>query len=422
MDILNYGKVLVIDDKEDEARPILEFLEKEKIVSINFIGENLNYSEKIEDVGLIFLDFVLTNDISLNDEKNISSNIINIFEKIILKENKPFFIIGWTKHSNIINKLYSDLKENKYRIIKIIDLNKSDFLNSDPNEQCKMISSKIELKFKSELFLLIYYWNRCINSHSEKIINQVYDATNDNEKLPILIDMFSKAEKRNCQENEKIKYFYKCMNRIFLENLNESMDIEKVLTKITESILSNQEKSSFKDKVKYNTILHIDTNQNSQNNSITPGAFIKVDDSKIKEYIDIDKLNTQLLNNVKDKFKNDVQKSGSYICEITPECDFMEDEKIFLKKFVYCKLCEIEEYKKKDFFKGCLPQYIKDFEIIEYDNKEYLILIFLNSIITLSLEQVKTFSPLFRIKRELLNDIRSNVANHLNRPGHITLI
>lgn len=424
MDILNYGKVLVIDDKEDEAQPLLDFLKKEQIFSINFVGVNPNYSNKVEDVGLIFLDFMLTDDIMLNDEKNISSYIINIFDKIIYKKNKPFFIIGWTKHSEISDRLYSDLKKNKYRIIKIIDLGKSEFLKNTDEKKLEMISSNMERIFKSELFLLIYYWNRCINNHSEKIINQIYDATNDNEKLPILINMFSEAEKRNCQEDEKTMYFYKCLNRIFLENLNESMDTKIGLEKFSGSILATQEKSSFKDKVKYNTILQIDTNQND---SITPGAFIKVDNSIIKEYIDIEKLYKQLLSNIKEKYKekfeNGCKKSDSYICEITPECDFMEDKKIFLKKFVYCKLMCIEaENEKIDFFNVCLSQYIKKSEIVEYDNKQYLILIFLNSVVTLSLEQVQALKPLFRIKRELLNDIRSNVANHLNRPGHITLI
>jgi len=117
------GRVVVIDDREDEGIPLLKTLSKYWVSVAYFTGKLDELPEQpFTDVRLVFLDIVLGTE--GQDEKTKLSTALSIIEKVVNKEkNGPFILIAWTKHKELVEKMKQKLQEEKYQIV-MIDLEK----------------------------------------------------------------------------------------------------------------------------------------------------------------------------------------------------------------------------------------------------------------------------------------------------------
>jgi rRNA processing protein Gar1 len=171
MNIPKNGRIVVIDDEyEKEALPLIEALSKNGVSAMYFTGNQEKLPpEPLSGVRIVFLDIVLAGTEGQDDKTKIST-IIGVVSKIIGKDNKSYLIIAWTKHDELIKRLKNNLKENPP--IFILNLKKSECKDSRGNYEI----SKIEKKLKKELkkagaFQLFIIWENLVHKSTGKIVN-----------------------------------------------------------------------------------------------------------------------------------------------------------------------------------------------------------------------------------------------------------
>jgi hypothetical protein len=102
-DYLKTARVLVVDDVEKEALPIMLALSMSGIGYIYFKGENIEDlpSEPFKGIRLVFLDLQL----GLGGDSNIVlPKTVNVLKKLIDPETMPLLIICWTRHEEDIQQ------------------------------------------------------------------------------------------------------------------------------------------------------------------------------------------------------------------------------------------------------------------------------------------------------------------------------
>lgn len=128
------GSVVIIDDRPEEALPIMLALSKNGIACTYFRGYKQNElpTKPIQPVRLVILDLQLFDGVT--DPHIIASSLIQILKKIISEQNGPYLLLLWSKKEN----LYADaLKEavkkpiNKIVPAFIISLHKLDCLDQE---------------------------------------------------------------------------------------------------------------------------------------------------------------------------------------------------------------------------------------------------------------------------------------------------
>jgi len=102
------GSVVIIDDRPEEALPIISVLSKNGIACTYFKGYKQNElpAYPMYPVRLVILDLQLFD--GVNDAHTIATNLIQVLKKIISETNGPYLLLLWSKKEN----LYADtLKE-----------------------------------------------------------------------------------------------------------------------------------------------------------------------------------------------------------------------------------------------------------------------------------------------------------------------
>jgi hypothetical protein len=127
------GSVVIIDEKPNEAFPIIKALSKVGISSTYYSGINDDEFAPLgkQIVRLVFLDLQLID--SVTDEHQIATSLIQVLKKIISPENGPYIIVIWSKnYAKYGTYVESEIKKTGNGIIPtcIVKLNKSECLDS----------------------------------------------------------------------------------------------------------------------------------------------------------------------------------------------------------------------------------------------------------------------------------------------------
>lgn len=108
MNIPQNGRIVIIDDKIDQALPLINVLAQRRCPYSYFSGE-LKYlpdeGANLNDVRILFLDINLIDD-KIHTDKELASRLIPVLQRIISKDNYPYILIYWSRNE----KEHSQLK------------------------------------------------------------------------------------------------------------------------------------------------------------------------------------------------------------------------------------------------------------------------------------------------------------------------
>ncbi len=422
MNIPKNGRIVVIDDNYEEAIPLLKVLAKSKIPSMYFSGlaEELP-ANTLENIRLVFLDLKL---VSVIDEKTVISAIISVLEKIISKQNGPYILILWSMHDIDYRKGLEDSFQNQLSGIKpimILTLKKTDYIERDDGEKInfvknalKLIENKLiqELK-KAGIFHLFIIWENLVHKSAGKIVNDFSSFypldENWNNNMCGVFKKLARAYAGKQLEDEDADKLIKdalfTFNGTFLDTLENEISNKKIEgLKINDSNNVNDDIAA-----QINSKLHLIFQP--PKNSV-PGNIYKWENQmKINDLFngDIDLYPQKQ----KDSFLN---KLKYILLEVSPSCDYAQD-KWKLHRVLHGLMWpenDFNKIKKK-------ADYIYTSPIFKVDNKIYKFVFDLRYLTTLSLDELKDKKPVLRIRHDLLVDIQSKIAGHINRPGVICL-
>jgi len=427
------GRVVIIDDRQEEAVPLMRVLSKYRISTVYFTGRKEELPEEpFSDVRIVFLDEDLEG-ITGRETKTIISTAVATVTRIVDEQNGPFILALWAKRDNesVLNRIKDSLENKGYHIISV-NLQKSDFYELDGEEKMEedkmfeklnqRLHEKLEENKVFKIFDIFTLWENIVSESVSTTINEFskfVDSGDDwSKKMQEIFYKLAKAwagEKLNVEDSQEIiKNALFTFNGVFEDTLNKKIHDMKYHSKIKFREGSAGEPHLIG---KINSRLILDK---ASWDKLYPGNVYLIDNDSEKE-----KIIENCTYNVPEKQKEElIKKSKLIMMEVSPICDFVQ-KKIEYNYFIKGFLCPYKisiEGRCKEMTK-CLKNKNTKFlyisPIIEYEEKPYLLV--LNFHYFFSIGKKVSNKAIFRIRKELLIDIQAKLSAYINRPGVLFL-
>ena len=424
------GRVVIIDDQYKEVKPLLTVMGRQNIPYLYFDGKLENLPDKpMKGIRFIFMDIELSKAFAGQSSKTKASGITEVLRKIISAENGPYALIAWTKHKEIVEQVIENCKKKKIHPVIDLDLDKSEFIRSNKDNNDENILTKITNKLKEELaktgaFQIYVDWENIVNDASKECISRFSSFfPNDEEWSQKTRNLFYRLYKAYV-EKEELEVEHERM-RCALHLLNKSyLDILEDITVGYESSdnfrLNGEQELSNTIKSELNSLLFI---IDYPNRPKSPGSIYEVSDQE------------DFLNSLKKDFLKSLKKANSKYAEdirnskiefklckliITPECDIAQN-RLFRHRIIYGILYKCEVYSESSPPKTSMPIHLFPIGPLMHNKKSYKVILNFQTITSQKPEEISDANRLFAVKRDLLFDIQSKAANHVNRLGNYML-
>jgi len=395
------GRGVIIDDNIEEAIPLMKVLSEHRIPFTYFDGNEDTLPKKpIDNIRIIFLDIVLFDGM---DDKSKISTIINVLFKILDENSNPYIIIAWTKHDELIDEIKKGLSS---KPLFTLTLEKRECKKEDSEEfDINIINEKLleEIK-KFGAFRFFLEWENIVHESSGKTVNEISSITplddNWNQNINVILKMLVEEYAGKQEDNNFDLNAMLAVNNLLLDIIENRIQN----TKNKESSYTNNQTVNLTDiniiKGELNRRLLI---ANEQNKSIIPGNIYK-NEFSIK--CDINNLCNN--NNITEELN---KQENHIILEVSPYCYYAQ------KKWTCHRILPgiiwPEQYgnilKKAD--------YIYRTPLFLINDQLCFFVFDLRYLTSVSLSSLSNKTSPYRFRKELVVDIQSKIAGHINRPG-----
>ncbi len=419
MNIPESGRVVVIDDKDDEALPLVKVLAKKGIPILYYTGlkqEELP-TKPIAGVRIIFLDVVLGTD-GQSDKTKVSTAVGVINRIIGPGVSGPYILIVWTKHTELKAGIKNALAKNAP--LFLLDLRKNECKYKRGGYNLNRIESRLKNELdKAGAFHLFVLWENIVHKSAGGIVDDFssfYPSDmNWNKNMFMVSRELAKAYAGERLQpgniNEISKNSLLTFNMAFIDNLESAIKNFQYTGKNKSSRIRGKPDADIVSKINSRLLMA----EVEDDDSIKPGniyegrinnrkpALIQdVFDGDLRQYHDKD----GLIDSVEDVF-----------LEVSSVCDYT-CKKMRVYRFMP-GLMWPSEYSKKIKRK---TDYLYISPLVNIKNKKYRLVFDIRCLTTLPLNTKKSSKKLLgRIRHELLVDIQSYISRHVNRPGVVSV-
>jgi hypothetical protein len=437
--LLDNGAAVIVDDELKEAMPLIKVLGKHHIPVSYVKGGNRRNLPKspIKNARVVFLDLNLLPPTS-SDEKNVRSTLIMNLRQIISNENGPYVLIVWSVNEHKYESILDDIFSNELKSIKPslkLTLSKKDYFDRTDNgglSPKKGLIEALDVRIREELekaksLSLLFSWQNIINKASGEIARELLSFYNEDENwdanLQKLFNHLAKANLGNrfddCDSAGISTNCLLTLNGTFVDLLSRKIrkhDFSDIELNNNKDHNSNKDQSG-KDEVELEVKARINTKLHTENrveeHFAQPGNVYLIDSNYGQEFrLDAEKIYDGKFSNFKEK--DDLQ----YIfLEVTPKCDFSQGKFSFYR-FLSGVLWPAEKFKK---IKRAENLFVSPFDLY-FERKRYRLVFDNNFLHTRAIEGFEDLMVYFRIKPELLFNIQTRMANHISRPGVISVV
>jgi hypothetical protein len=439
------GRVVIVDDNvEEEALPLVRALSNLGIAVRVFNGRESELPEKpLGAVRLLFLDLNLEGLDFIHDPEDKAKALKPVVERIIGESNGPYILFGWTKTPQYLEILYRVL-DNKP--ILYLDMEKNDCYDNDVFSISK-IDEKL-LKRMTEIGQLrtLFYWENVINEASALTVNKIFEGILELQQLESILFSLAKARLGenidSISKEQKTKASLQCFNILLSNTVDMTLNTDD-FSSFGEVVSSTELNKDIIGKINSKLLLnHIFDKKPHPGN-----VYIEFDSNRkekvldfIKERIDfgkIDKIASSAIDSRVQGAERDaahqslrkeieetiIDENKRIFVEITPLCDYAQNNHKYYR-IISGFLIDCDHYKKLDKnVPDKIAFYVSPTIFLENDKFTGCFKLILDhrGLVTLDLNSLKDFSPLFRINNELLFDIQHKAGSHFSRPGIISL-
>jgi len=464
MNIPINGRIAIVDDKFDHARPLMELFGKNQFPYLYYDGsaKNLPNPETNNDIRILFLDIYLTGDASMS-EQQIKSTLIPVIDRIISANNYPYMLIYWSRHEKEHGKLVASIFKNELKHkapISFLSLQKTDYFELSGektdlhDEKIPELMSRINSAIAtSPVYSYLMAWENLIHRSADLTLEEIFRINqtttdwklNSNYLFNKLGHSFAGKSYKNQNELEKIKSSFYSLNFVFTDSLEYSISSDYTLEnpaplKIEapinpETVYSVNKKLLFADEVADMYLPGIIFKSKDNHNygeilnfSIDRGKVLEEHEKNIYEKLKLiaeevvlrkekKKLEEGIINEFKEKVK------GNYMCvevNVTPICDYAQGKCIYFRIvpgiLIDSRFSQYFNQRSEALFTS--PPFKPSSE-----SKENYFLILDFRLFT-SIPQSdfdEDMIPFLRIRQILLSEIQSKLSRHINRQGILFL-
>ena len=424
MNLPKNGNIVVIDDTPEEALPLLKVLSRNHVPVTYFNGgESEELPDKpIENIRILFLDLNL---VASTDAKTIRSALIMNLRKIVSEKNGSYILILWSLNDHKLESMIEDLFENELRAIKPtrkLTLEKFKYFELGENNQYTTIPNFLELieeKIKRELqdigvFQLFVLWENIVHDSSNQIVKEFTSFYNNdgdwNKNLSNVILQLARAYAgKQLKENSKddiLQNGLLTFSGTFMDTLQNAIREFNSSDIKLEFASDGNIPQDICAKINSKLLLL----ESLETAAVHPGNVYEIEDIQKYKIEIADLYNGELQNySKKDQLFNQIKH---ILMEISPTCDFAQS-KWKLSRLLPGVMWPIDHWKKinkADYIYTSSPYF-------EINGNIYKLVFDFRCLTSTDFATLEKMKPFFRIKHELLVDIQSHLARHINRPG-----
>lgn len=458
------GKVIVVDDQYNEAKPLLDILRKKGIPVLYYSGQLEGFPEMpFKDVRLLFCDLKYN---AAHDTKSVLANLKAIIDKLIDQENGAYILLVWsTRETDYIDDLHTMVSGMENAPEFVLTLNKADYFITNAEDRTEIIDrikerlseldldvqdeksilraieesipenkpeqlsfqkdsiDKIEAKLEEELkkanlFYLFIIWENTIKQSAILTVNTLYkeipDTIPHEKRLNAMLYYLAyyKLEQALLKADEELKFW------AFKDSLNElfSYFYQEEVQKISSSLLKIEELESVVEEIekissaRFNRWLFI----NNTTNGSSPG-IVYIDSNKTFQF---EGYREKSIENEESIIK-EIQNYKYIFVDISSECDNAQNKQ-YNYRVVPGLMIPIDEYDKmrqKELIKNKEPNYISVWKSIEDCGIEWVILFNTNQVHLVSPEKIKSEEKLWSLNRPYVTYLRKMAADNIARQG-----
>jgi len=450
MNIPLNGRIAIIDNEINQALPLMRVFSKNQIPYVFYKGDDLEFlpeeNSRYNDIRILFLDINLLNG-KTPSNKEVKSTLYSVLRRVISKENFPYSLIYWSRQENEYSTIVEDLFENELQDRKPINL--IPFVKSRyfPNFGEKEVSNDIDLIAEitkiiesTEAYSLLLEWENFVHKSTDLTLQELFSSyhkfddwsNNANYIVSKLAKAYLEKHLINASSDEVVNASLQTLTVLFRDYLESSLrnrgiksqskfafdkgNIEADIKEISSKLNLSRHVSDIKEpgcvflhttisEINLDKIIDFAKLQQDCKESLIKGN-IKIDEKKLE------KKSVECAFSKKSKIKNLINENSlSVSIVVTPVCDYAQNNNVY-DRIVQGLLIPKSE---SNYILNNDAIFIVPFDLV-HDGKEYLFVLDFRYFITTDLKQ-ENVSGLFRIRQELLSEIQSKLARHINRQG-----
>lgn len=431
------GRVVIIDDSNEEAMPLMNVLSRHCIPFTYFDGNKDNLPEKpVDNVRIIFLDIQLQGMEGIQSDKTKLSALLNVIKKVIGDRPDLYIIIAWTKNDELIGEVKEQLSS---KPLFILNLEKLECKKNGEFDIEKINKKLLEAINNFGAYRFFLEWENIVHESAGRTVNEISSIItlddNWNQNINEILRMLAEAYAGKQADNNFDLNAMLAINNLLLDIIENRIQN----TKNNESSFINNQTINLTEikriKGEMNRRLLI---ANEQNKSVIPGNVYESSyiieiydlcdkDSLYEPFAESKGLKREDVIDKNKKIKKDLKKEFDDFFEKLRDDIKRQTKNIFLEVSPYCDYAQ-KKWKCHRILPGVIwsEQYGNIIKKADYIYRTPLFLI--NDqlcFFVFDLRYLSTYSPYslsnktspYRFRKELVVDIQSKIAGHINRPG-----
>lgn len=460
------GKVLVIDDRIEEAMPLLNILGQKGVSTVYFSGMQTEFPEvPFNEIRLVFCDLKFY---ASSDPKIIVSNVVGILQHLIAADNGPYILVIWSSHgTDFEGALQEQLTSAQIKPEFILRLDKTEFfttqtndevfdqlidqiseLDLDPEDERRVKTlvsertlplrfsrqepiegalSKIETKLveclkAANLFHLFVLWENTVGSAAIQTVNNIYTAIPDKvpseNRLSTMLAYLAyyrlEQQIKDADEGTKFAAAIESLSELYTYFLSENLSnltmqqigLEKIQATEALNGLSAEKLNRWKMITKSQKGLHSGNVYHDEQKRFRLHGYIDIDNhNKPEEY-----------RAFSDELVSD-QEIHYYLVDLSSDCDIAQ-QKLFVSRvvpFIMIPVDSLEKYKKN--IKSTAPDYIFTLSPVEYSGKNWSIIGNVNQMFSVDIAELSDDKLEFALTGTFVTDIKQRAARCVSKHG-----
>lgn len=451
------GRIAIVDDQYSQVEVLINSLSKQQVPFRYYDGSLDSLPEEDtdgNDFRLLFMDLHLSEAEGSSSDKNLKSNLIAVLRRLIPKNNYPYIFVYWSRHAGehkdfIEKDVFEDQLLKDKKPIAFIDAQKSDFydLNGIPKpDAINDIVDKIQEQLLNyPAYQSLLEWENLVHGAADKTIQDLFkfNGFSGDEWSKASLDLLARFAKASLGTHHmkksdplvQVKSSLSVLNDLFKDTIENKIGKNKFI----EYDLNTAEPTVHIDNYQVNAKLLIDSNNSESILSKVPGCVVKhTDNSNLDSFVN-DIFNIQAISIACEKEDAEfINKSGTLKKRVISEKKSTLRQDAFLITACVDPMCDFVQSKVEHsrFVDGVMLQAVSlnfvdtrseaNFisPVFKYENKDYFFVLNYKYLKTLDVSTEfdrANFSPIFRLRQQVLSEIQSKLARHISRQGILFL-
>lgn len=431
------ARVIVVDNDEDDALPVMKAFAKKGVPCAFFDGsiEGLPLKhERLSGVRLAILDMNLVD--GGVDDRSKAATLVSRIQGLLSPRNGPYAVLVWTKHPELIKPFEEYIFANNEipKPIVITTLTKAQCQNRSGEFDVEVVSAKVDeaiSQFSPLQFLQA--WEEKDFEAATQVTNILSDLVLEESEpkrwrdawrkqlLNLMYALAKEASGESLDDNTVLSGLYSSLNPLHSDRMESCVsELSSLFSGNAGEILKHQEDCGIERKAIINTMLHLAIEEDAK---YAAGNIYMFEPDKAPNWVPTcDNLLTDVLhpqcNDPKHR-KGFCIRCRRVLVEISASCDHAQGNIRIARFIAGLVIPESEQKKIKP------AQYIwkqGPFMIGEGQSAGIYCLCFnARHLVTSSLDEANRMEPFMRLRSQAFINLQAWFAQHASRPGLILL-